>query len=166
MRMRSSIAVVAIVAIAATACDGSKQIDRPPTAITRSEVVETTAPPALTTKAPVELTPAGGPGAASNLRAQPSCNEANRGVVAMRWDPATRGGSQRVDVTGFQNGFETGQYESTEELSQSRATWLWGRAPKGGFYLWRVLTRHGSRWTPSEIGRFPGPSCATTDEQG
>src|SRR5688572_10615648 len=61
----------------------------------------------------------GGPSAATHLRAEPRCDPEKRtGIGRLRWEPADLPGSQqRVDITMFREGFQTGKFTSFGPLS-------------------------------------------------
>jgi hypothetical protein len=135
---------------------------------------ESTAPPGQATLAsPIEAAPSStfeepvlGPRrskAATNLQAAPECDTGNTPVVHLSWTPARdRGTAQKVAVTAFANGFETGQFEVSPRLSPRATKYDWTEVTANGSYQWRVLTRHGS-WIGSKISSFIGPSCGVED---
>jgi hypothetical protein len=105
---------------------------------------------------------AGGERAASNLESQSGCreDEPGKGFVDLRWSPATRRGQeQRIQVTIFREGFDTGNFKTSEVLTPERDSYQWTQPEGQARHYWRVLTRHSDGWIPSETARFEGPSC-------
>lgn len=104
---------------------------------------------------------AGGQRAASDLESRTGCSddEVGRGFADLTWTPATqRGQEQKLQVTIFREGFESGNFKVSEALTPDRASYRW--TPEGqAIHQWRVLTRHSDGWVPSETARFEGPSC-------
>lgn len=138
--------------------------DGPATGTPRSKT--TGAPPATTAppRIPGVAGPAGGSDAASDLKADPECGLGNEAVTHLSWRPATtRGSSQVVVVTAFANGFETGNYQSSPALGPGAAAFDWTDTTANSAYRWRVMTKHGQTWAPSEISSFIGPSCGVED---
>ncbi len=106
--------------------------------------------------------PAGGPGAATALRANPHCEAAGtRAAVAdLSWTAAPeRGTQERVALTKFADGFESGSFETSPPLSADASGFGWRGLNPGGVQFWRVLTLHGDVWTPSAVASFTGPTC-------
>lgn len=105
---------------------------------------------------------AGGKRAASNLESQSGCSddELGKGFVDLKWTPATqRGQEQKLQVTIYREGFETGNFQTSEALSPGRPSYRWSRVEGQAIHYWRVLTRHSDGWIPSETAKFEGPSC-------
>lgn len=106
--------------------------------------------------------PAGGPGAATQLAANARCEEAGSrtGVADLTWIPAaTAGSEQRVALTIFPEGFDTSNFQVSPPLAARAASYTWPKTNPGGVHRWRVLTKHGSTWTPSETLMFSGATC-------
>lgn len=106
--------------------------------------------------------PAGGPGAASGLAANPRCEQSGSrvGVADLTWVPAsTPGAEQRIALTIFPEGFDTGNFQVSPPLPPTATSYTWQGTNPGGAHRWRVLTRHGGTWTPSEIQIFTGATC-------
>ena len=111
----------------------------------------------------IEIALPGGPGAAANLSDSSRCSETKlrTGEVFLTWTPSSSGVAQRVDISRFRDGFETGTYETSGPLPQSRtATAIEGPEP-GIRYYWRVLTSTGGVWASSLVERFEAPTCAS-----
>jgi len=99
--------------------------------------------------------------AASNLESQAGCrqDEPGKGFVDLKWTPAEhRGQEQRLQVTIYREGFESGNFQLSEALPPDRASYQWRPEGQASHY-WRVLTRHSDGWIPSETARFAGPPC-------
>lgn len=113
--------------------------------------------------AALEIAPGEGPRSASRLTHETGCSETKlrTGEVFLAWTPASGGLAQRVDVSKFRDGFETGAYETSGPLSGAldRAA-LEGPEP-GIRYYWRVLTDTGGSWAASATERFEAPTCAS-----
>jgi hypothetical protein len=108
----------------------------------------------------------GTPGAvlqpATSLRSSVECSQTQprQGVAHLSWVPA--GGSaaeQRVAVSIYRDGFETGKFDSSESLAPERAALDWRQLSGQAIHLWRVLTRYGDTWVASETASFEGPLC-------
>jgi len=125
--------------------------------------VQPTPPSTEETHPPEDIDPPSGGTAATQLRVTAACEQGDpgRSVVTFRWRPAPRRGDvQRLDVTAFLDGFETGRFMSSERLPPGASIYRWeGLEPFG--YRWRVLTRHGDAWTTSRQATFSGPVCVS-----
>lgn len=123
--------------------------------------------PGLGSPAPVRtlegvIGPPGGAGAATQLTAKARCEEtgSRTGVADLNWvSAATAGNEQRVALTIFPEGFDTGNFEVSPALSAQTTSYTWPKTSPGGVHRWRVLTKHGSTWTPSETSMFTGATC-------
>ena len=109
----------------------------------------------------------GEPGAATNLQAQVECSktEFRKGIAHLRWTVTSRGSEQRVDVTIFPEGFETGQFETIGPLPPDWSSLMFDRLKGQAIHHWRVLTRHGDGWVPSQTETFAGPTCVANKVQ-
>lgn len=140
--------------------DGGSVEDPAATASPTADVAGQTQP---NTPGPGDIDPlSGGPGAATDLRAAPRCEETgSRGAVAdLSWTIAsTPGDEQRVAVTKFREGFDNGSFDVSATLPPDAASFTWRPVNPGGVQYWRVLTRHGSSWAPSDTAMFTGPTC-------
>ena len=102
----------------------------------------------------------GGARAAIRLSALSQCAPRVGVSVRLRWSVAgERGAEQRVALTHFADGFETGRFAVSPQLSPSASTFDWRKLEPGVFYRWRLFTRHGETYTPSEIASFRGADC-------
>ena len=99
--------------------------------------------------------------AASSLDSRVYCSEdePGKGSADLTWVPATkRGQEQKLQVTIYRNGFDSGDFKLSESLPPGKSSYTW--SPQGqAVHQWRVLTRHPDGWIPSETARFEGPSC-------
>lgn len=119
-----------------------------------------TAPPAQSLEGPVLV--AGGQRAASNLESEVGCRDdaPGKGFADLKWTPAhQRGLEQKLQVTIYKEGFESGNFQVSEALTPDRASYRWSRPEGQAIHYWRVLTRHSDGWVPSETAKFEGPSC-------
>jgi hypothetical protein len=126
----------------------------------------TSQPPAssgLTMASPqpdLSIGPSGGRGAASGLNAEPGCSEdvIGQAIAKLAWIPAAdRGDEQLVEVTIFS--FELGQSAFSESLAPTDDRLTFEAVSGQAIHNWRVLTRHGAAWTPSEPSTFEGATC-------
>jgi type IV secretory pathway VirB10-like protein len=125
----------------------------PPTPAPTPPPQVTDAPP------PVQQTASG---AASGLQASPHCGPAGTRTAAadLSWSPAAEPGSaQKVELSTVQNGFDTGNFQSSPQLSPADASYTWPSVNPNGIHTWRVETLHGSGWLPSATDQFTGPVC-------
>jgi hypothetical protein len=164
---RSAVVAVALLAFAAAGC-GAVGPTTGPAATSSPEGPALASPtPGSSSPAPAAtlvgvIGPAGGAGAATQLAANPRCDEtgSRNGVADLSWVPAaTAGSEQRVAVTIFPEGFATANFEVSPQLSARAAAYTWPKTNPGGVHRWRVLTRHGSTWTPSDTSMFTGATC-------
>jgi hypothetical protein len=101
------------------------------------------------------------PYVATDLEAEVRCEPVkSAGTARLRWKPASpSGGSQRLEMTKFRDGFENGQISIIGPLPRDQSETTFSSGEPGINYYWRVLTKTGSDWTPSKIARLPWPSC-------
>lgn len=100
--------------------------------------------------------------AAGNLQAEMRCDEQQlrKAIARLSWTVAANQGSeQRVAVTIYRDGFETGNYEISEPLPPYQSSLVWDRLKGQAIHLWRVLTLQDEGWVPSVTERFEGMSC-------
>jgi hypothetical protein len=100
--------------------------------------------------------------AATRLRSATACSnsEPGRAVANLSWKPALEHGSgQRVIVTIFPNGFDTGRFDRSPLLAPTRSHIQWPRVNGQAIHFWRVLTRHGRKWTATITARFRARAC-------
>jgi hypothetical protein len=99
---------------------------------------------------------------AVGLEAKTECSrtELRKGVAKLSWKvAATPGIAQRVDVSIYRDGFETGKFETVGSLPPSQASLAWERLDPGIIHYYRVLTLHTHGWVASETASFEGPTC-------
>ncbi len=104
----------------------------------------------------------GGPYAATNLEAKVDCSveEPRKGIAHLSWTVALNTGSeQRVEVTIFRDGFETGAFERSGPLPPNQSTLTWKELKGQAIHHWRVLTRISSGWVATETASFEGSTC-------
>jgi hypothetical protein len=114
------------------------------------------------------MSPPGGPGAATGLQSDTGCKTEDPGeaFADLSWTVAEeRGKEQRVAVTIFRDGFDTGNYEVSEPLDSGQNSLRWERFHGQAIHFWRVLTLHDSGWTPSETASFEGPTCIRDSDE-
>ena len=109
---------------------------------------------------------AGSPGkateAASDLTTVVRCDrsKAGRAVVDLKWQSASQpGAEQRIAVTIYGDGFETGRFDLSQPLPAEQTFLEWDLLKGQAFHNWRVITWRDGTWVPSETGRFEGPTC-------
>jgi hypothetical protein len=74
------------------------------------------------------------------------------------WTPASDGGDEQlVEVTIFS--FELGQSTFSGSLSPTDDHLVYEEVSGQAIHQWRVLTRHGATWIPSEPSSFEGATC-------
>ena len=149
--MRRIFSLALLVVVAACAPDASSPASQPPASL------------GLTIASPqpdLSPGPAGGRGAASGLTAEPGCSEdvIGQSTAKLAWTPAAeRGDEQLIEVTIFS--FDLGQSAFSESLGPTDAQLTFDAVSGQAIHQWRVLTRHGATWTPSEPGTFEGRTC-------
>lgn len=134
-----------------------------PTPIPASPTPSPTPSPMPTLPPDVTFLPPGGPRAATGLQATVECSvdDPSQGIARLSWSVAASPGSeQRVAVTLFKDGFETGQFEITGALPPDQSSFDWTGLHGQAIHLWRVLTLHPEGWVPSETASFEAPTCA------
>lgn len=163
MIRRLALPAVALLALAAAGCGAVGR-----SALSSPEGPGLVSPtPGLSSPAPARtlegvIGPPGGSGAATQLTAKPRCEEtgSRTGVADLSWVPAaTAGSEQRVALTIFPEGFDTGNFDVSPPLSARATSYTWPKTNPGGAHRWRVLTKHGSTWTPSQTSMFIGATC-------
>jgi hypothetical protein len=108
------------------------------------------------------MTAPGGPRAATGLESQTGCrdDDPRKGFADLRWVVAANPGSeQRVAVTIARDGFQTGNFQVSGPLGPNQTTLRWEQLQGQAIHYWRVLTRHGQEWVPSDTASFEGPPC-------
>jgi hypothetical protein len=99
---------------------------------------------------------------ATSLHSSVECSQTQlrQGIAHLSWVPAgASAAEQRVAVSIYRNGFETGNFDSSESLPPERAALDWRQLRGQAIHLWRVLTRYGETWVASETASFEGPLC-------
>jgi hypothetical protein len=99
---------------------------------------------------------------ATDLQARTECSntQLRKGIAKLSWKIASNVGSaQRVDVTIYRDGFETGKFETIGPLPPGQSSLVWERLDPGIIHYYRVLTLHTQEWVPSETASFEGPTC-------
>ena len=99
---------------------------------------------------------------ATALEAKTECSETEprKAIARLTWKVAGIPGSeQRVAVTVYRDGFETGKFETTGSLLPGQSSLIWNKVDPGVIHYYRVLTLHGQMWTPSDTATFDGPTC-------
>ncbi|MFN2470735.1 MAG: hypothetical protein ABR583_07045 [Gaiellaceae bacterium] len=116
------------------------------------------APPTLPPGVPVLAV--GGQPRASALAVSRQCKESllGRSYARLRWKPVGTG-VQRVVVTIFRAGFETGNFEVSGPVGPRVGSITWYRVHGQAIHRWRVLTRTPRGWVPSVTVAFRGPPC-------
>jgi hypothetical protein len=105
---------------------------------------------------------------ATGLQGEVACSETElgQGIARLDWKTGkTPGSEQRVDVTIFRDGFERGDFESTEPLPPDQSSLVWEQLRGQAIHHWRVRTLHPDGWVPSETASFEGPTCVTNWQQ-
>lgn len=100
--------------------------------------------------------------AATGLNAEIFCDPAvsRRGLAELSWTPADPPGQeQRIEVTIFKNGFETGAFEETKTLPPDQDSFLLDTVQGQAIHRWRVQTIAAGAQMSSETSRFEGPLC-------
>jgi hypothetical protein len=100
--------------------------------------------------------------AALNLEAECICSRSEPGlpVATLSWAPAREPGEQqRVDITGFRDGFENRDYDVIARLSGKESTTEWSEGKSGVNYYWRVLTATDEGWITSATARVEISIC-------
>ena len=148
----------------AAATETKEVINDPPAEVEVATITPTVPTFSPTPDAPI-LEP-GGPGAATNLQSEAECERPGESVARLSWSPAVGPGeAQRVDVTIFKDGFETGKFESSELLPPDQSALTWEELSTGLNHRWRVLTLKADSWVSSETAIFKGPICVGEEDE-
>ncbi len=113
---------------------------------------------------PSTPTPIGQLTAVTGLVAETACSRTEPGKASaqLSWNCGpTCAEEHRVAVTIYPDGFDTGKFETSETIPPGQSSLVWNQLHGQAFHFWRVLTRRGDEWVPSETARFEGPTCAT-----
>lgn len=126
------------------------------------EQSRTAAPGTAQDPASSGLSAAAEEGAATELSAEIVCDPTVRrkGLAQLSWTPADPPGEeQRVVVTIFKEGFESGAFEESKALPADQETFLLESVHGQAIHRWRVLTVTATSENPSETALFEGPVC-------
>ncbi len=95
------------------------------------------------------------------LSSAPECDASTPGrtVTVLTWNPVVSAGEQRIDLTIFFNGFESGDFIGTPVLPSAQSTYRLLDLEPGLQYEWRVLTRVEGGWGSSSTATFRGMVC-------
>jgi len=101
--------------------------------------------------------------AAGRLEAVAGCagEGPNNHVADFTWEPADPAGDgQQLVLSYLQGGLDTDAFVQTPPLPADQASYHWihldpGTEPR----YWRVLTRYGETWVPSDTATFRGVDC-------
>jgi hypothetical protein len=107
----------------------------------------------------------GGPGAATDLRGESVCSDEQvaHAVARLSWAPAVDGGAEQlVQVTIF--AFDLPGSTFSEPLDPDTDSHVVEQVSGQAVHQWRVLTRHGDTWIPSEPAEFTGATCVVDVE--
>jgi hypothetical protein len=99
---------------------------------------------------------------ATELSAQVKCSDLERfkSLAQLSWLPATNpGDEQRIDVTIFKDGFDTGNFESSKPMPADASSYLLQDVQGQALHRWRVATISGTDVFFSETARFEGVVC-------
>jgi hypothetical protein len=98
--------------------------------------------------------------AATGLVGEARCSQEFIGVAEadLRWKPASAvGEEQLVEISIF--AFEPGKSVYSDPLGPTRDHVVLNAVSGQAIHQWRVLTRHGNIWTPSDPAEFEGVTC-------
>lgn len=164
MRRVLTIACVLLLAGCAAALSTSPGPTRGPE---RTPLPSATTGPEMTppSESGLVIGPPGGPGAATNLRGESVCSDeqAAHAVAHLSWTPAVdRGDEQLVQVTIYS--FDLPGSTFSEPLDPIVDRLVFEQVSGQAVHEWRVLTRHGETWTPSDPAEFTGATCVVDVE--
>jgi hypothetical protein len=131
-----------------------------PPADTSSQAATQPPIPTLTPRPDISIGPPEANRTASDLTGEARCSKAFIGVAEadLRWTPASPPGErQLVEVSIF--AFEPGKSAFSEPLGPTDGHVVTGAVFGQAIHEWRVLTRLGDTWTPSEPAEFEGVTC-------
>jgi hypothetical protein len=101
-----------------------------------------------------------GPRAASGLRAESGCSAdvLGQAIADLDWTPAAEvGEEQLVEVTIY--AFDLGPSTFSVSLRPTDDHLGYEAVSGQAIHRWRVLTRYGNVWVPSEVSAFEGATC-------
>lgn len=160
--MRRLIVVLALVSAGCTATpDDAGPAPSPSAATHRTDPAPPRSTPAATEprRSPLATPKAKAGNAAGALATKTRC-DAGTSYVTLSWRPAERAGTQRVVYSPYADGYRTGRYQVTANLSPSTRSVTLKQLSPGSTYTWLVLTKHGDRWDASASAQFAAPVCA------
>lgn len=102
---------------------------------------------------------------AANLTSEPQCDATTPGrtASALSWRAPAGSAEQRVDLTFFFQGFQSGDFVATPTLPPGQTAYLLLDTEPGVQYQWRVLTRTTDEWVPSDVATFRGAICVVDE---
>jgi hypothetical protein len=119
--------------------------------------------PATPEEAQVRSIAPGERSAPSALAYEARCDETTprASIVSLRWTVAAEEGvlGQRVDISKFPEGFDTGRFETTDLLAPQLATAIVAAPEPGILYYWRVWAATPDGFIASRVERFDAPTC-------
>jgi len=81
-------------------------------------------------------------------------------IAKLSWTLAnTPGSQQRVDLSMYWNGFETGNFETIGPLPPDQSVVESDELKSGIYYYWRVVTLTPEGWVPSETANCAVRFC-------
>jgi len=98
--------------------------------------------------------------AATSLAGAARCSEEFIGVAEadLRWKPAMPvGKEQLIEISIF--AFEPGKSVFSDPLGPTQDNMVLNAVSGQAIHQWRILTRHGNTWTPSDSAEFEGVIC-------
>lgn len=163
--------LVAAVLATATSCSGppgNRTADDSPSP-TASSVGPTTGAPGATpprrdathTRPPLPTAKADSGLRATSLRGSSRCGPPGTqdSYADLTWKPASTRGTQHIAYSPYADGYRTGRYQLTANLSPGATKVTVKELEPGVTYTWLVLTKHGDRWDASATAQFTGPIC-------
>lgn len=102
---------------------------------------------------------------ATNLTSEPQCDATTPGrtASALSWRAPAEDAQQRVDLTFFFQGFQSGDFVATPTLAPGQTAYLLLDTEPGVQYQWRVLTRTRDEWVSSDVALFRGAVCVVDE---
>ena len=106
----------------------------------------------------------------TKLEVEARCSETRLRAsdVTLGWSVERPGTTTlRVDITSFPDGFATGKFVTSGELSPDDTKFEFPDGLPGIYYYWRLLAKTELGWTFAGSGRFEAPICPNDrDEEG
>ena len=100
--------------------------------------------------------------AATSLRSKVDCDpyERRKTLAHLSWQPTIPVGEEQfVQVTIFKNGFESGSFTLSKQLSGDANSYIFDDVAGQALHRWRILTKQGSQYLASVTERFEGALC-------